>query len=319
MVAEEASVKYRRTALFVMSTVLMAGALLAQVTPNDEKVPCRDYKDVLALFDRLEYTPDAWQAGIREVPRVYLETVPEKWGKTGSKEAAVIEKKRIFFRILAPIVLRINELIAVDRTRAKEIMEKRLAGEGVSFEDQTWLTETAVRYRVIKSPADRFDSDLFPELLLRIDVVPPSLSLAQAAIESGWGTSRFASEGSSLFGQWSWGKGMKPAEQRTESHGDHRMAAFGSTGEAAYAYALNLNTGDAYRDFRLKRSELRRQNLRISGNVLAETLIHYSERGQAYVDDVKTLIRQNQLDPVDDAYLSDMAVIHIVEADDTSK
>lgn len=298
---------------FVM--LLLAAGAVAQVKPPDERVPCRDHNDVFALFDRLGYTQQAWQAGIREVPRVYLEDIPERWRERSSTMMTVAEKKRIFFRLIAPIVLRINELIAADRARAKVITERLALGEGVSPEDQAWLAELAVRYRLIASPADRLDSDQYAELLQRVDIIPASVSLAQAASESGWGTSRFAAEGNSLFGQWSWGKGLKPTEQRGEALGDHRVAAFGSTGEAAYAYALNLNTQDAYRDFRLKRADLRRRNLRVSGEVLVETLVRYSERGQAYVEDLKTIIRQNRLADADDAYLRDMPVIRIVAAD----
>jgi Bax protein len=295
--------------------LLLAAGAVAQVKPPDERVPCRDHNDVFALFDRLGYTQQAWQAGIREVPRVYLEDIPERWRERSSTMMTVAEKKRIFFRLIAPIVLRINELIATDRARAKVITERLALGEGVSPEDQAWLAELAVRYRLIASPADRLDSDQYAELLQRVDIIPASVSLAQAASESGWGTSRFAAEGNSLFGQWSWGKGLKPTEQRGEALGDHRVAAFGSTGEAAYAYALNLNTQDAYRDFRLKRADLRRRNLRVSGEVLVETLVRYSERGQAYVEDLKTIIRQNRLADADDAYLRDMPVIRIVAAD----
>ena len=302
-----------------LAAMLLAAGVVAQVKPTDERVPCRDYKDVFALFDRLGYTQQAWQAGIREVPRVYLEDIPERWRERGSTLMPVADKKRLYFRLIAPIVLRINELIAADRARAKVITERLSLGEGVIPEDQAWLADLAVRYKVIGSPSDRLDSDQYPELLLRVDIVPASLSLAQAASESGWGTSRFAAEGNSLFGQWSWGKGLKPTEQRGEELGDHRVAAFGSTGEAAYAYALNLNTQDAYRDFRLKRAELRRRNLRVSGEVLVETLIRYSERGQAYLEDLKTIIRQNRLADADDAYLRDMPVIRIVDAYEKSK
>jgi len=171
-----------------------------------------------------------------------------------------------------------------------------------------------VKYKVLESTSERLDGDAFAELLMRVDVVPPSLSLAQAANESGWGTSRFAAQGNSLFGQWTWGKGLKPAEQRTSEFGDQRIAAFDSTAQAAYSYALNLNTERAYRDLRLKRAALRRKSLRISGTVLAETLLNYSERGQAYVDDLKALIRENRLDDADNAYLRHMAVIQIVPA-----
>jgi uncharacterized FlgJ-related protein len=107
---------------------------------------------------------------------------------------------------------------------------------------------------------------------------------------------------------------LKPTEQRTSKLGDYRVAAFDSTAQAAYSYALNLNTAPAYRTLRLKRADLRRQSLRISGTVLAETLVKYSERGQAYVDDLKALIRENRLDNADDASLRYMTVIHIVPA-----
>jgi len=297
-----------------LMAALLAVPMFAQVTPTDEKVPCRNYKDVLALFDRLGYTQKAWHAGVREIPRVYLADVPNTWRERSAKELSVADKKRLFFRLIAPIVLRINELILEDRVRAKELTERLAQGQSVTPDDQAWLTELAVKYKVLKSTSERLDSDAFAELLIRVDVVPPSLSLAQAASESGWGTSRFAAQGNSLFGQWTWGKGLKPAEQRTSELGDQRIAAFGSTAQAAYSYALNLNTERAYRDFRLKRADLRRQSLRISGTVLAETLLNYSERGQAYVDHLKTLIRQNRLDDADDAYLRHMAVIHIVPA-----
>jgi uncharacterized FlgJ-related protein len=297
-----------------IAMVLLTARLVAQVTPTDERVPCRDYKDVFALFDRLGYTQKAWEAGIREVPRVFLADVPDRWRERSAKGITTVDKKRLFFRLIAPIVLRVNELIAADRARAKEITERLALGQGVSPEDQTWLTELAVRYKLIKSARDRLDSDSYPELLLRVDIIPASLSLAQAASESGWGTSRFAAEGNSLFGQWSWGKGLKPKEQRAEAKGDHRIAAFDNTAKAAYAYAFNLNTQDAYRDLRLKRADLRRRNLRVSGVVLADTLLRYSERGQAYVDDIKKIMLQNRLDAADDAYLRDMPVIHVVEA-----
>ena len=293
---------------------LLAMPLLAQVTPADEKVACRNYKDVLALFDRMGYTQKAWQAGIREIPRVYLADVPDTWHERSTKELSVADKKRLFFRLIAPVVLRINEIILEDRGRAKELTERLAEGQSVRPEDQAWLTELAAKYKVLESPSKRLDGDAFAELLMRVDIVPPSLSLAQAASESGWGTSRFAAEGNSLFGQWTWGKGLKPTEQRTSKLGDYRVAAFDSTAQAAYSYALNLNTARAYRALRLKRADLRRQNLRISGTVLAETLVNYSERGQAYVDDLKALMRENRLDDADDASLRHMTVIHIVPA-----
>ena len=295
----------------MLAALLSGGPLVAEVKPSDERVPIKSYKDLFALFDRLGYTQKAWQAGIREVPRIYMSDIPDRWREKTSKEITVADKKRLFFRLMAPIVLRINEIITADRTRAKELTERLALGHGISPDDRTWLQELAVRYRVIKTVSDNLDSDRYPELLSRVDIIPASLSLAQAASESGWGTSRFAAEGNSLFGQWTWGAGLTPKEQRTEAMGDHRVAAFGTTGEAAYAYALNLNTQSAYRDLRLKRADLRRQNLRISGEVLVTTLLRYSERGQAYVDDLTKIMKQNRLADADDAYLRAMAVIRV--------
>jgi uncharacterized FlgJ-related protein len=297
-----------------LMVALLAMPMFAQVTPTDEKVPCRNYKDVLALFDRLGYTRNAWQAGIREIPRVYLADVPDTWRERSAQDLSVADKEALFFRVIAPIVLRINELILQDRVRATKLSKRLAQGQSVASRDQSWLTELAVRYKVLESTSERLDSNGVAELLTRVDAIPPSLSLAQAADESGWGTSRFAAQGNALFGQWTWGKGLKPAEQRTSKLGDYRIAAFDSTAQSAYFYALALNTGPAYRDLRLKRAALRRQGLRITGAVLAETLLHYSERGQGYVDDLKGLIRHNRLDLFDDAYLRRMAVILIVPA-----
>jgi Bax protein len=293
---------------------LLALPMFAQVKPTDEIVPCRNSKEVFALFDRLGYTQKAWHSGIREIPRVYLADLPDTWRDRSVKDLSPQDKKRLFFRVIAPIVLRINELILEDRVRANELTERLTQGQRVTPDDQVWLTKLAVKYKVLESTSERLDRNAFAELLMRVDVIPPSLALAQAANESGWGTSRFAEQGNALFGQWSWGTGLKPTEQRTSEFGDRRIAAFGSTAQAAYSYALNLNTEHAYRDFRLKRAVLRRQKQRISGTLLSETLVHYSERGQAYVNDLEALIRLNRLDAVDDAYLRRMAVIHIVPA-----
>jgi Bax protein len=298
-----------------LMAALLALPMFAQVKPTDEMVPCRNSKDVFALFDRLGYTQKAWQSGIREIPRVYLADVPDTWRERSAKDLSLVDKKKLFFRVIAPIALRINELILEDRVRANELTKRLAQGQSVTPEDQAWLTELAVKYKVLESTSQPLDRNAFAELLMRVDIIPPSLVLAQAANESGWGTSRFAAEGNALFGQWSWGKGLKPAEQRTSEVGDQRIAAFGSTALAAYSYALNLNTHKAYQDLRLKRALLRQQEQRISGTVLAETLLHYSERGQSYVDDLKALIRKNRIDPVDDAHLRNMAVIHIVPAD----
>jgi uncharacterized FlgJ-related protein len=278
----------------------------------EERFEFTSYTEVGELFEDLDYTPETWQAGIREVPRVYLTTIAPRWRDRVSKEVSVLEKKRIFFRTMAPLVLRANEFILRDRDRASEIRERMARDVDVNVADRQWLAELAVRYGVIEDVDAEVDGQAFDELMIRIDVVPVSLALSQCAEESGWGTSRFAAEGNALFGQWSWGgQGIKPQQQR-EGMGDYRIAAFETPLQSVMAYMDNLNTHRAYAGLRTRRAELRANGERISGWDLAETLDRYSERGAAYVDSLHAIMRVNKLDPADDANLGDGPTIWLV-------
>jgi Bax protein len=285
----------------------LAAALALACLPAlgaEQVLEIRSARELEALFVRLNYTPKDWQAGVRTVPRIYLAEIPRSWREKSSKEISVEEKKRLFFRLLAPVVLYVNERILEERVRVEALSRQTAQGRPLSPSDQAWLRELAAHYQVTP---DRTD-----ELLRRVDLVPPSLALAQGASESGWGTSRFANEGNSLFGQWSWSGGIKPSEQRTAAHGDHRIAAFESTGMSVASYALNLNTHASYRDLRARREDLRRQGRPLRGQDLVDTMIHYSERGQAYVNELKALMRQNKLEVADEATLRKMEIIRIV-------
>ena len=266
----------------------------------EQTLEIRSARDLEALFVRLKYTPKDWDAGVRTVPRIYLAEIPTTWRAKESKEITVPEKKLLFFRLLAPVVLYVNERILEDRVRVEALSRKQM----LSPADLAWLRELAGHYQV--SAGDT------AELLRRVDLIPLSLALAQGASESGWGTSRFADEGNSLFGQWSWSGGIKPTEQRTAAHGDHRIAAFESTGMSVASYALNLNTHSAYRGFRVKREDLRRRGQPIRGQDVVDTMVVYSERGQTYVNELKALMRQNRLDVADEARLTEMDIIRIV-------
>jgi len=278
----------------------------------EQRFEFSSYQQVQVLFDELNYTPEAWQAGIREVPRAYLTEIAPRWRDSVSKEVTVQTKKRIFFRALAPLALRSNELILRDRGRVVEL-GKRLAASGeLSGDDHAWLGQLAVRYGVVKDEGEVIDSTAIDELMVRVDAVPVSLVLSQCAEESGWGTSRFAAEGNALFGQWSWGgKGIKPEQQR-EGMGDYRIAAFESPLASVMAYMMNLNTHPAYAGLRARRAQLRADDAPISGWDLAETLDKYSERGTAYVDSLHGIMRVNKLGPADDAYLGDGPTIFLV-------
>jgi uncharacterized FlgJ-related protein len=263
------------------------------------------YKDVERLFEELGYTHERWQAGVREVPKVYFATVPERWRDSTSQQVTVATKKRLFFRALAPIVLYVNELILADRSRAEKLVASYRTGQSLAEQEADWLADLATRYGVIDSTDQGLEAVKLDELLRRVDIVPLSLALSQAAEESGWGTSRFAAEGNALFGQWTWSeKAIKPKDQR-EGKGNYGIAAFDSTLDSVRAYMQNLNTHRAYEELRAKRAELRQGSEPISGRVLAGTLTSYSERGEAYVETLYTIMNANHLDPADQAYLED--------------
>ncbi len=181
---------------------------------DSSKVEVGSYKDVLELFGKLNYTPESWQTGIREVPRAYLVIIGDRWGSSTTKEITVLNKKQLFFRGIAPLILNSNELILKDRSRLERIRSSLLAQDSIPETDHTWILKLADLYK-IKSTDEGLTATELDELWLRVDVVPPSLALAQAAEESGWGTSRFAAQGNAVYGQWTWGKNaIKPEQQR---------------------------------------------------------------------------------------------------------
>jgi uncharacterized FlgJ-related protein len=287
----------------------------APVVATDRQLERFDYDSVVQveqLIKDLNYTPEAWQAGIREVPRLYITNVPLHWREKTSKELDVQTKKWVFFQFLGPLVLHSNEIIQADRDRIKLIIKALRSSAAVSSEDQAFLLEMATTYKVIEGESDLTDRTLQDTLLRRVDTIPPSLVLAQAAEESGWGTSRFAAEGNALFGMWTWGgKGVVPLQQRSDL-GNYKIAYYETPLQSVVAYMNNLNTHQAYRELRARRAELRKAGVKVSGRELAKTLTRYSERGQAYVNSLLSLIKMNKLQLTDDAYLGNGPTILLV-------
>lgn len=279
--------------------------------------PAGSYQDLLDLFDSLNYTPEAWEAGIRVVPRVYLIRVGDRWGSVTTTEIDVLIKKRIFFRAMAPMILQSNEWILMDRQRLESIRSKIVSGEAVTDSDQRWIMKLAGLYKAGdgKGMSQTLpDESLIDELMKKVDIIPPSLALAQGAEESGWGASRFAAEGNAIYGQWTWGKDALIPEQQRKELGNYGIAAFQSLQESVSAYMLNLNTHPAYAGLREKRASLRDRGEKITGLALAGQLTRYSERGEDYVRSLKSMIGYNRLEPADDAYLSDDPPMYLFPA-----
>ncbi|MEZ9594557.1 glucosaminidase domain-containing protein [Shewanella sp. 10N.261.52.F9] len=270
--------------------------------PKDIRINSLD--ELMALFDSLNYNTKSWQEGNREVPRLTFESVSERWQKT-SNEIPVQQKKMVFFRLLAPLILVANENILLER---KLITEAPL--------NDAVLQKIAHKYKITKDDNTALTEEQRQALLEEVDIMPPSLVLAQAAEESGWATSRFTVEGNAFFGQWDFsGKGMIPKQQRKEL-GNYGLARFDTPLASVEGYMLNLNTNNAYKKLRELRAKLRAQNKPITGMELAGTLDKYSERGQAYIDGIRQMISYNKLDQVDEAYLSDAAPLHLIPRPD---
>jgi uncharacterized FlgJ-related protein len=281
-------------------------------------------QDIEAFFEETNYSPQHWAEGVREIPRLYITEVGARWRERAQTDLTVLSKKRIFFRLLAPLALRSNELIRAERSRLLDLAQVTELDEA----DRRWLTDLAVDYgleppmpsaEALGDEPARDDptapkawSELIEELQVRVDEVPVSLVLAQAANESGWGTSRFAQEGNALFGQWTFGgSGMLPQAQRA-SLGDYRVAAFESPLLSVIAYMRNLNTHRAYARLRELRAEARAAGRAPTGYELAGGLDRYSERGQEYVDELRSMIDTNQLRDADATYLAPGPVYLVV-------
>ena len=191
-------------------------------------------------------------------------------------------KKETFIKIVLPLIVAENEKILADREKLAIIANKKFTTD---LEKQ-WLRQKLLEYKVKKGNID--------ELYLRMDIIPTSIALAQAAKESGWGTSRFALEGNAIFGQWTWsGRGIAPLNR--ESNKNHKILKFPILRASVKAYQNNLNTHKSYLKFREKRSSLRKKNKDISGLELTDTLKNYAQTGSEYTKILNQIIKQNRL------------------------
>ena len=298
--------------------ILFAAGILFSAPFNaiaTEQTKFASYKDIDKLFEEKGYTKEHWKKGIREVPRIYLTKIPKQWRSSISEKVSVAHKKALFFRLIGPGVLRSNELILDDRNHLKELAAKDSLGK----EDLPWVLKLAVKYKVLDDKTTSVNKQQIAELLKRVDIIPPSLAMAQGASESGWGTSRFAEAGNSLFGQWTWGGKGIASKGKQSGKGDYKVASFEHPIDSITAYMLNLNTNNAYSDLRNKRAKIRQQNKEITGLALVGTMIHYSQRGKAYVKDLENLITYNHLETVDTAFLSKDEAIELIPAGEAAK
>ena len=191
-------------------------------------------------------------------------------------------KKETFIQIVLPLIVAENERIVADRIKLKNISQKKFTSD---LEKQ-WLRQKLLEYKVKKGN--------IKELEKRMDIIPTSIALAQAAKESGWGTSRFALEGNAIFGQWTWsGQGIAPLNRASDKN--HKILKFPILRASVKAYQNNLNTHKSYIKFREKRFSMREKNKDIKGLELTETLKNYAQTGSEYTKILNQIIKQNRL------------------------
>ena len=191
-------------------------------------------------------------------------------------------KKETFIKIVLPLIVAENEKILDDREKLKKLIDKKFTTDS----EKQWLRQKLLEYKVKKG-------DL-KELIFRMDMIPVSIALAQAAKESGWGTSRFALEGNAIFGQWTWdGQGIAPLNRDGDKK--HKILKFPILRASVKAYKNNLNTHKSYFKFREKRKQLRDKNKKITGLSLTGTLKNYAQTGSEYTKILNQIITQNRL------------------------
>ena len=280
------------------------GDILEKVSKVDEGLNLKNLFDDVFIFDDLPN--DTVRLSAATIEQLFKETnySLEDVRKTKlvkpvslsllPQEMKMIEntkkRKNLFIQIILPLVLEENDIIKLERKKLFSILNR---SNNTNLEKK-WLNDKFKQYGVV-------NKDL-STLKIRMDIIPASLAIAQAAKETGWGTSRFALEGNALFGQWTWtGEGIRPAA--ADSNTKHKVMKFKILKSSIRAYQRNLNTHSGYREFRMARAELRDSNQKLDSLILANYLDRYAATGIEYIKILKKIITQNNLTDFDDAKL----------------
>ncbi len=213
------------------------------------------------------------------IPNVIIAQLPRDLKTIKS----IKNRKELFIKITLPLIVQENEKLLSLNNKIKLI---KSSFDQISRKEADWINKLMIQYK-----ADTLDA-----LLIKVDEIPVSLALAQAVIESGWGTSRFAFEGNALFGQYVWGatnQGIIPNERKTDAK--YKIKSFNSLSDSVASYMKNLNTNFHYNEFRINRFVLRSNNIPLKGTLLTEFLSSYSIEDN-YTDKIKNIIELNDFD-----------------------
>ena len=239
---------------------------------------------VASLFEDLDYDLSKIRKG-KKVKPFYISLLPKDLSLIEDSK----ERKELFIKIVLPLILQENDKIEKDRKKLFKVLAKKSNNK----DERNWLKWKFKEYKIKNSDIS--------ELKIRMDIIPVSLAIAQAAIESGWGTSRFALEGNALYGQWTWSdNGLEPLDS---DGGDHKVMRFKILTASIKAYKKNLNTHSGYMEFREARANLRNQNEKVTGLKLTQYLDKYSAQGEKYTKKLETTIKKNSLSDFENAKL----------------
>mgnify|MGYP001223773921 CR=1 FL=1 len=245
---------------------------------------------VLSLFEDVEYDLKTVRYQKRVKP-IYFTQFPKDLDEIKDTKL----KKETFIKIVLPLVVAENDKILDDKIKLKKIASKKMTTD----KEKSWLRLKLREYKVKNSD--------MTELNKRMDIIPVSIALAQAAKESGWGTSRFALEGNAIFGQWTWtGQGIEPLNKGKNE--GHKILRFPILRASVKAYKNNLNTHRGYSEFREKRYSIRKRNKSIKGLDLTDTLDRYAQTGKEYTDILEQIIKQNDLSDFEKVQLTNSVV-----------
>lgn len=241
----------------------------------DVSIDVENAQELKNLLDAYHYKEPKEDRGSLTIPRVFISSMPRDL-RTIKNESI---QRNLFIQVMLPMILAVNEKILLQRSQLLRLEAKNQIGTPLSAQEERWLMAMAQKYKL--------ETPDISELMIRIDVIPPSLALSQAIIETGWGTSFAIREKNSAFGM-------------TISD---KVKFYDNLESSVLGYIHNLNTNYAYRKMRHVRAQLRKKGASLCSLKLAETLVHYSELGSIYTKRLKILIQHHSLDTFDQAQL----------------
>jgi Bax protein len=274
--------------IFLTRFILVAALVTAIVAPFTFLIP-----KTVVIVSAVGVVPTALEVVVPIIEKVKIIEKPLHQIKLPDFAAIydIPTKKREFFAFIRPAIEDKNNELSADRTKLEYWQGQISLGLGLTEEEQSSLQRFIKVYRINKEASTLQQID---DLLVRVDIIPTSLVLVQAANESAWGTSRFARVGLNFFGIWCYktGCGMVPSGRNTGAK--HEVAAFQNVNAAVSGYFNNINKHNAYHMFRTIRAELRAKDQPLDASILATGLLPYSERGAEYVLDITDMLRHNQ-------------------------